>query len=73
VEALQRDFGETANKRMNALPGITGLWQVSGRSDVASDQRFALDMFYIEHWSLGLDLEIILKTIPAMLMAKGAY
>ncbi|MCX5796595.1 MAG: sugar transferase [Elusimicrobia bacterium] len=73
VEALQRDFGETAKKRMNALPGITGLWQVSGRSDVASDQRFALDMFYIEHWSLGLDLEIILKTIPAMIMAKGAY
>ncbi|MDD5630005.1 MAG: sugar transferase [Elusimicrobia bacterium] len=73
VEALQREFGETAKKRMNTLPGITGLWQVSGRSDIASDQRFALDMFYIEHWTLGLDLEIILKTVPAMLSAKGAY
>jgi lipopolysaccharide/colanic/teichoic acid biosynthesis glycosyltransferase len=73
METLQREFGETAKKRMNTLPGITGLWQVSGRSDVASDQRFALDMFYIEHWSLGLDLEIILKTIPAILSAKGAY
>jgi lipopolysaccharide/colanic/teichoic acid biosynthesis glycosyltransferase len=73
MEALHEEFGETAKKRMNTLPGITGLWQVSGRSDMTSDQRFALDMFYIEHWSLGLDLEIILKTVPAMLMAKGAY
>ncbi|MDX6769762.1 MAG: sugar transferase [Elusimicrobiota bacterium] len=73
VEALQRDFGETAKKRMNILPGITGLWQVSGRSDVSSEQRFGLDLFYIEHWSLGLDLEIILKTPGVMLFGKGAY
>jgi exopolysaccharide biosynthesis polyprenyl glycosylphosphotransferase len=73
LEALERDFGATAKKRMNILPGITGLWQVSGRSDVSSEQRFALDLFYIEHWSLGMDLEIILKTVPAMLMARGAY
>jgi exopolysaccharide biosynthesis polyprenyl glycosylphosphotransferase len=73
VEALERDFGATAKKRMNILPGITGLWQVSGRSDVSSEQRFSLDLFYIEHWSLGLDLEIILKTVPAMLFGKGAY
>ena len=73
LETLERDFGATAKKRMNILPGITGLWQVSGRSDVSSEQRFALDLFYIEHWSLGLDLEIILKTAPAMLFARGAY
>jgi exopolysaccharide biosynthesis polyprenyl glycosylphosphotransferase len=73
MEALLGQFGETAKKRMNILPGITGLWQVSGRSDVDSAQRFALDMFYIEHWSLGLDLEIILKTVPAMVLGKGAY
>lgn len=73
VEALQRDFGETAKKRANLLPGITGLWQVSGRSDVSSEQRFALDLFYIEHWSLGLDLEIILKTPYVMLFGTGAY
>ena len=58
-EALERDFGETAKKRANLLPGITGLWQVSGRSDVSSEQRFAWDLYYIEHWSLGMDLEII--------------
>lgn len=73
MEELVRLFGPTARKRLNILPGITGLWQVSGRSDISSEQRFALDMFYIEHWSLGLDLEIILKTAPAMLLAKGAY
>lgn len=73
MEQLVRQFGSTAKKRMNILPGITGLWQVSGRSDISSEQRFALDMFYIEHWSLGLDLEIILKTVPAMLSGKGAY
>src|SRR3954462_7912184 len=44
VEALERDFGATAKKRMNILPGITGLWQVSGRSDVSSEQRFSLDL-----------------------------
>ncbi|MFH1723650.1 MAG: sugar transferase [Elusimicrobiota bacterium] len=67
------EFGPTAKKRTNTLPGITGLWQVSGRSDISAEQRFALDMFYIERWSLGLDLEIILKTVPAMLSGKGAY
>ncbi|MBI3565046.1 MAG: sugar transferase [Elusimicrobia bacterium] len=73
IEALERDFGETAKKRANLLPGITGLWQVSGRSDVSSEQRFALDLFYIEHWSLGMDLEIILKTPYVMVFGKGAY
>jgi exopolysaccharide biosynthesis polyprenyl glycosylphosphotransferase len=73
VEALEKDFGETAKKRANLLPGITGLWQVSGRSDVSSEQRFALDLYYIEHWSLGLDLEIILRTPFVMAFGKGAY
>lgn len=73
LERLEHDFGPTSKKRLNILPGITGLWQVSGRSDVSSEQRFALDLFYIEHWTLGMDLEIILKTIPAMVSGKGAY
>ncbi len=73
MEELIAEFGPTAKKRVNIFPGITGLWQVSGRSDIASDQRFALDMYYIEHWSLGLDLQIILRTVPALLFGKGAY
>lgn len=73
MESLVEQFGPTAKKRMNILPGITGLWQVSGRSDISDEQRFALDLFYIERWSLGLDLEIVLRTVPAMLSGKGAY
>jgi exopolysaccharide biosynthesis polyprenyl glycosylphosphotransferase len=73
MEALEREFGATAKKRLNILPGITGLWQVSGRSDVSSEQRFGLDLYYIEHWSMGLDLEIILKTPAVMAFGKGAY
>lgn len=73
MESLIEQFGPTAKKRMNILPGITGLWQVSGRSDISDEQRFALDLFYIERWSLGLDLEIVLRTVPAMLSGKGAY
>jgi len=72
-EALEAEFGAVARKRLNILPGITGLWQVSGRSDVSSEQRFGLDLFYIEHWTLGLDLEIIVKTPAVMLFGKGAY
>ena len=72
----ERDFQRLEawhKKRYLVLPGITGLWQVSGRSDVSSEQRFALDLFYIEHWSLGLDLEIIVKTPAVMVFGKGAY
>ena len=73
MEELEKIYGVTARKRMNMLPGITGLWQVSGRSEVSGDQRFALDLYYVEHWSLGLDLKIILRTIPVVLFGKGAY
>jgi len=72
-EALESEYGDTALKVFNVLPGITGLWQVSGRSDLQDDQRFTLDMYYIERWTLGLDLKIILKTPLAMLSIRGAY
>jgi exopolysaccharide biosynthesis polyprenyl glycosylphosphotransferase len=72
-EALEREYGKDAAKVFNVLPGITGLWQVSGRSDLADEQRFNLDIYYIEHWSLGLDLRVILKTPLVMLSIKGAY
>lgn len=62
---------------MNLLtvkPGITGLWQVSGRSDVSYEQRVRMDMYYIRNWSIWLDLQIILRTIPAVLISRrGAY
>jgi len=60
-------------RRISVRPGITGLWQVSGRSDIPFDEMVLLDIFYIENWSLELDIRILLQTIPAVLMARGAY
>jgi len=54
-------------------PGLTGLWQVSGRSKLTYDERVALDRDYVEHWSLGRDLKILLKTIPSVVNQDGAY
>jgi lipopolysaccharide/colanic/teichoic acid biosynthesis glycosyltransferase len=59
--------------RLRAVPGITGLWQVSGRSDVPFHDMVRLDLHYIRNWSPGLDLEILLRTIPAVLTNRGAY
>jgi exopolysaccharide biosynthesis polyprenyl glycosylphosphotransferase len=59
--------------RLDALPGITGLWQVSGRSELGFSEQVLMDIMYIENWSLGLDLRILLRTIPAVLIGKGAF
>ncbi len=67
------DYEPGELKRLNVYPGITGLWQVSGRADLDFHQMVALDLFYLEHWSPGLDLKIILKTPSAILNSKGAY
>ncbi len=60
-------------KRYLVLPGITGLWQVSGRSELDFDDLVHLDFLYLERWSLALDLTILLKTIPAVISRRGAY
>lgn len=60
-------------RRMDVLPGMTGLWQVSGRSDLDFKQWIDLDIYYIEHWSVYLELKILIKTIPAVLKGEGAY
>jgi len=66
-------YDQYARKRLNVLPGITGLWQVSGRASLSYEDMIRLDIFYIENWSLGLDLKILLETIPTVLSGKGAY
>jgi lipopolysaccharide/colanic/teichoic acid biosynthesis glycosyltransferase len=60
-------------KRLTVKPGLTGLWQVSGRSTVPFDEMVRLDIKYIENWSFLLDLKIILRTIPVMLFGLGGY
>ncbi|WP_322507822.1 sugar transferase [Anaerolinea sp.] len=66
-------YQEHGMNLLTVKPGITGLWQVSGRSDVSYDQRVQMDMYYIRNWSIWLDLQILFRTIPAVLSRKGAY
>ena len=71
-----RDFQrleEWHKKRYLVMPGITGLWQVSGRSDLNFDDLVRLDFVYLENWSISLDLTILLKTIPAVITRRGAF
>ena len=71
-----RDVGRfneaTLVRRFSVRPGLTGLWQVSGRSDLSFERWMELDLQYIDQWSLGLDFKIIAKTLPAVLKASGA-
>jgi len=59
-------------RRFSVKPGITGLWQISGRSNVSFDRWMELDLKYIDRWSLRLDLEILLKTLPVVARGTGA-
>jgi exopolysaccharide biosynthesis polyprenyl glycosylphosphotransferase len=59
-------------RRLSMKPGLTCLWQVSGRSELGFDDWVALDLYYIDHWSPWLDLQILLRTIPAVFSARGA-
>ena len=60
-------------ERLGIKPGITGLWQIRGRSDVSFKRLIRWDSWYIKNWSLGLDLKILLETVPTVLKTKGAY
>jgi lipopolysaccharide/colanic/teichoic acid biosynthesis glycosyltransferase len=71
-----RDFQQLESwhrKRYLVLPGVTGLWQISGRSNLGFDDLVRLDFYYLENWSIWLDISILAKTIPAVLSGRGAY
>ena len=68
-----RRYGDALRLYCTVKPGITGLWQVSGRNDVSYQQRVQLDQFYIRHWSPWLDLHILAKTVVVLIKRKGAY
>lgn len=60
-------------RRLDVIPGMTGLWQISGRSDLTFDEMVKLDLYYIENWSLAFDVIILLKTVAVVLRGQGAY
>ena len=71
-----RDFHRLEDwhrKRYLVLPGMTGLWQVSGRSNLSFDDLVRLDFYYLENWSVWLDVSILARTIPAVVARRGAY
>ncbi len=65
------DWWQTTHVEMR--PGLTGLWQIRGRSNITFDERILMDLYYIESWSLWLDLRILVRTIPALLFSQGAF
>ena len=66
-------YGDWGLNLLTTQPGITGLWQVSGRSDLSYDERVRLDMYYIRNWNIWFDLQILWQTIPAVIKGRGAY
>ena len=71
-----RDYDQLEDwhrKRYLVLPGMTGLWQVSGRIELTFDDLVRLDFYYLENWSVWLDITILAKTLPAVLSREGAY
>jgi lipopolysaccharide/colanic/teichoic acid biosynthesis glycosyltransferase len=66
-------YDEWAKQRLHVRPGLTGLWQVSGRSTVTFEEMVRMDIHYIKYWSLMLDFKIMLKTVPVMLAGTGGH
>jgi lipopolysaccharide/colanic/teichoic acid biosynthesis glycosyltransferase len=73
VRDIERIDAQWHKRRLSVKPGVTCLWQVNGRSNVNFDHWVQMDLEYIDKWSLGLDIRILLKTIPAVLKGSGAY
>ena len=66
-------YDDDARRRLHVRPGITGLWQVSGRSDLSWEDTVRLDTYYVDNWSFTQDLQILIRTVKAVLASSGAY
>ncbi|MFA6856976.1 MAG: sugar transferase, partial [Treponema sp.] len=66
-------YGDSADYILSVTPGLSGMWQTSGRSDTEYEERITLDTYYIQNWSIWLDIWIIIKTIWVVIKGKGAY
>lgn len=73
VEEELARYGGSSAVFLSLKPGLTGLWQISGRNDISYDERVKLDIYYVEHWSILLDIKILLKTVITVLGKGGAY
>jgi exopolysaccharide biosynthesis polyprenyl glycosylphosphotransferase len=67
------EYGDDVRRRLLVKPGLTGLWQVSGRSDLTWEESVRLDLFYVENWSHALDMHILARTVSAVVASRGAY
>jgi lipopolysaccharide/colanic/teichoic acid biosynthesis glycosyltransferase len=66
-------YGDQMNLYSLVTPGLTGMWQVSGRNDCVYSDRLKLNSYYVRNWSLWLDLYLVAKTVPVVLQRRGAY
>ena len=71
--SINIELHEVVKDRGKMLPGMTGIWQISGRSDVGFKEMILLDLYYLENQSFIFDLEILFETLPVVLFGKGAY
>ena len=72
IESELEKYGKNKNKFLSVAPGLTGYWEANGRSDVSYEERMALELYYVDHRSLWLDLKIFVKTIGSVLTGRGA-
>ena len=73
VEAEREKYGSVFNDYIRVRPGITGLWQISGRNDTSYSRRVDYDFYYVSNWNIWLDIWILARTVPVVLFGKGAY
>ena len=66
-------YGPVYSDYILVKPGITGLWQVSGRNDTSYEERVAYDFYYINNWSIWMDIWILCRTVPVVILGRGAY
>ncbi len=67
------EYSERQMKRLQTVPGITGVWQISGRSSLTFNEMVKLDLYYVDNWSIWMDVSLLLLTVPAILSRRGAY
>ena len=73
VEAEVALYDDSMSRRLHVRPGMTGLWQVSGRNDLSPEEAIRLDLYYVDNWSMLQDLVILFRTVSAVLGSRGAY